>query len=136
MISVCSKCRSKNTRMVRAKGLWQHLTTLLGFYTIHCKDCGARQKIPFYGISIYARCPNCLREDLSDWAEPYRFPPRYQRWLRNFGAKGHRCSPCRINFVSFRPRREDYVPSWRQHGRNERAATPPERKPQEPIRSH
>lgn len=54
-----------------------------------------------------------MREDLSDWSEPYYYPPKYQRFLLNFGAKAHRCSVCRVNFVSFFPRERAFEPSWR-----------------------
>ncbi|MCC6536136.1 MAG: hypothetical protein IT162_01205 [Bryobacterales bacterium] len=61
----------------------------------------------------YARCPGCLREDLTDWEEKYYYPPRWQQALLHFGAKAHRCAVCRKNFVSFRPRRREFVPSWK-----------------------
>lgn len=61
----------------------------------------------------FARCPGCLREDLTDWEEKYYYPPRWQQALLNFGAKAHRCAVCRKNFVSFRPRRREFVPSWK-----------------------
>jgi hypothetical protein len=103
---------------------------IFGFYSMRCRACHHSRTVPFYGLSLYARCPHCLREELSDWAEPYRFPPWYERWLLKIGARAHRCSPCRVNFVSFRPRRADYVPSWRQNDPNERSDTNTRRSPQ------
>ncbi|MEZ5398107.1 MAG: hypothetical protein R2729_00475 [Bryobacteraceae bacterium] len=110
--------------MSRRKGFWNRLASLCGFLVLCCRDCGCRHEIPFWGIGRYARCPHCLREDLSDWSEPYRLPNRFFRALRYFGAREHRCAPCRINFVSFRPRRAAYVPSWRRPESHERSAAP------------
>jgi hypothetical protein len=50
-----------------------------------------------------------LRQDLSDWAEKYYMPGKFYRMLVHFGAKRHRCSACRVNFVSFFPRKAEYV---------------------------
>lgn len=36
-------------------------------------------------------------------------PGKFYRMLVHFGAKRHRCSACRVNFVSFFPRKAEYV---------------------------
>jgi hypothetical protein len=36
-------------------------------------------------------------------------PGKFYRMLLNFGARPHRCSACRVNFVSFFPRKAEYV---------------------------
>ncbi len=54
-----------------------------------------------------------MRTDLTDWEEKYYYPPRWQQALLNFGGKAHRCAVCRYNFVSFRRRQSEFVPSWR-----------------------
>lgn len=75
----------------------------------------------------FARCPGCLREDLTDWEEKYYYPPRWQQALLHVGAKAHRCAVCRKNFVSFRPRRREFVPSWKTRKSDiPRAAAPAE----------
>ena len=61
----------------------------------------------------YAKCPRCLRQDLTDWEEKYYYPPRWQQALLHVGAKAHRCAVCRVNFVAFGRRRSEFVPSWR-----------------------
>jgi hypothetical protein len=61
-----------------------------------------------------ANCPKCFRQDLTDWEEKYNYPPRWQQALLHIGAKAHRCAVCRLNFVSFRRRKSDFVPSWKQ----------------------
>jgi hypothetical protein len=82
----------------------------------------------------YAKCPRCLREDLSEWEEKYYYPPRWQQALLNIGAKAHRCAVCRVNFVSFRRRKMEFVPSWKKKqqmmaaaGRKGPAAVPKEK---------
>jgi len=57
----------------------------------------------------YAHCPRCLRQDLSDWAEKYHMPGKFSRMLLYVGGRRHRCSACRVNFVSFFPRKAEYV---------------------------
>lgn len=83
---------------------------------MRCRDCNHRYRegillLPGMG---YAKCPRCLREDLTDWEEKYYYPPRWQQALLNIGAKAHRCAVCRVNFVSFRRRKAQFVPSWKQ----------------------
>jgi len=58
---------------------------------------------------FYARCPRCLRQDLSTWdLHYYRASFGMRVWML-LGAKRWRCEACRCNFVSLRPRREKYV---------------------------
>jgi hypothetical protein len=77
----------------------------------------------------FAKCPKCLRDDLTDWEERYYYPPRWQQALLHVGGKAHRCGACRHNFVSFRPRKFEFVPSWRskkkQPDKPDEAAEPP-----------
>ncbi len=57
----------------------------------------------------YAKCPRCLRMDLSAW-DPKYYRPSFWMELRVWlGAHRWRCDPCRHNFVSFRPRKLRYV---------------------------
>jgi hypothetical protein len=113
---VCPGCGSKELRLAHCQSLWERFVSIAGYCPIRCKNCGLRfrQGILWLPGMAYARCPQCLREDLTDWEEKYRYPPRYQQMLLHLGARAHRCGPCRNNFVSFRPRRRQYVPSWRQ----------------------
>ena len=94
---------------------------------MRCRDCGHRYQegivwIPGMG---YAKCPTCLREDLTDWEEKYAYPPRWEQALLHIGGKAHRCAVCRKNFVSFLARRREFVPSWRQKPKPD-AGDPPE----------
>lgn len=56
----------------------------------------------------YAKCPKCLRMDLSMWDPKYYRSSLLTSVLVWLGANRWRCEPCRTNFVSFRPRKEKY----------------------------
>jgi len=58
----------------------------------------------------YARCPKCLRFELSTWSEQYYNPPTSTVFLLRMGATPYRCDACRCNFASFRACKER-VPS-------------------------
>jgi hypothetical protein len=109
----CPTCGSTNIRLSKNRNWMEWLGGWLGVYPARCRACGERFRDGTWAPSWFARCPKCFREELSDWAEPYRYPTA-SRWLLKLGAKAHRCSPCRYNFVSFLRRRSNYVPSWRR----------------------
>lgn len=46
--------------------------------------------------------------DLSRWAEDDYYVPLFRRILLRIGAHPYRCEYCRVNFVSFRRRRDRY----------------------------
>jgi len=54
----------------------------------------------------YARCPKCLRFELSTWSEQYYNPPTSTVFLLRMGATPYRCDACRCNFASFRACKE------------------------------
>lgn len=83
------------------------------------------------GVS-YAKCPRCLRQDLTDWEEKYYYPPRWQQALLHVGAKAHRCAVCRVNFVAFGRRRFEFVPSWKLKQQQQAAETVDALKPPGP----
>lgn len=122
----CPACGSGNVKYSRSKTISEKLKSALGYCPVRCRECGHRffEAILWLPGMGFARCPKCLREDLADWDEPYRYPPQWQQLLLKLGAKAHRCPPCRLNFVSFRRRRRAYVPSWKQQGGD---STPPSR---------
>jgi hypothetical protein len=61
----------------------------------------------------YARCPKCLRLELSTWSEQYYRPPAVTVMKLRLGATPYRCDFCRCNFASFRACKERF--SWRRH---------------------
>ena len=115
MLSECPKCGSNRLRFSRSRNLWQRFCSAIGYCAFRCKDCNHRftEGILWLPGFHMARCPKCLREDLSDWSEKYHYPPRYQRALRHVGWKAHRCSICRHNFISIFPRKRQFAPSWK-----------------------
>jgi len=51
----------------------------------------------------FAKCPKCLRPELTSWpAKNYQLP-LWKNLLVTFGATRYRCAACRHRFVSFRP---------------------------------
>jgi hypothetical protein len=62
----------------------------------------------------YARCPECHRMDLNGWTGKTYKPPFFMGIKAQFGAKRWRCEYCRLNFASFRPRKEIFTfKRWR-----------------------
>lgn len=103
----CPSCGSQNIRPARLRNPKEFLSTLAGFQPIRCRNCRTRFTKRVWRPSDvwYARCPKCLRQDLSTWSEgQYRVPPHKIVLLR-FGASPYRCEPCRHNFVAFRRRK-------------------------------
>jgi hypothetical protein len=63
----------------------------------------------------FARCPRCWREDLSRWSRNDYHASFLTDLLLRLGANPYRCEYCRVNFTSFRKRKERYVPKRRKH---------------------
>jgi len=137
MTGNCPSCGSKNLRIARRRSLWEAVLSVFGHCPVRCRDCGHRYRdgiLWLPGIS-YAKCPRCLRTDLTDWEEKYYYPPQWQQALLKIGAKAHRCAVCRVNFVAFGRRKSEFVPSWKQKQQSTTRVAPgpdtPERKEQE-----
>lgn len=121
MDRVCPQCGSKNVKFSHRQTVWETISSIFGYCPMRCRDCQHRYQegilwLPGMG---HAKCPRCYRVDLTDWEEKYYYPPRWQQALLHFGAKAHRCAVCRVNFVSFRPRKREFVPSWRKKPLND-----------------
>lgn len=109
---VCPVCDSHTVKAARPRGFRERLLTLFGYQAAHCLACHHYfLALPTggWGNVTYARCPRCLRMDLSTWDPKYYRTSRWSALKLWFGASRWRCEPCRHNFVSFRPRREKYV---------------------------
>ncbi len=130
----CPYCESSNVRTAHAHGFWERLQELTGIYPFRCRDCGNRFKDDPLGFLsfTFAKCPRCLRSDLTTWdAKHYRAPlsAQLKLWL---GASRWRCEPCRHNFASWRPRRKKYarpaIPEYgaedEKRGANHRGSRP------------
>jgi phage FluMu protein Com len=82
---------------------------LWGAFPARCEDCSTRFRVS--GTSIFhAKCPRCLRQDLAAWDVHHYHTTAWMHLLMFLGAHRWRCEVCRCNFLSFRPRREKYVP--------------------------
>jgi DNA-directed RNA polymerase subunit RPC12/RpoP len=78
---------------------------------LRCLDCQTR----FVGSTLelqelrYAHCPQCDRMDLNQWTGKNYVPPFWAGLCIRMGAKRWRCEYCRINFASFRRRKEVFT---------------------------
>jgi hypothetical protein len=96
----------------KAGGLLDIIREIFGSFRAKCRDCSARFEIGSGGVVsiFYARCPRCMRQDLGAWDERHYHRTWWMALRIGLGAHRWRCDVCRANFVSFRPRRQKYVP--------------------------
>lgn len=75
---------------------------------MRCKLCKKRFSTSIWDGQTwkYARCPKCLRFELSTWSEQYYNPPTKTIFFLRMGGTPYRCDTCRCNFVSFRACKE------------------------------
>jgi hypothetical protein len=87
------------------------LLILSGGFNTNCRDCGHIFVARPFGLlhSLWANCPRCYRLDLATWDPAYYRSTLWMRIRVFFGAHHWRCEPCRVNFVSFRPRKQRYL---------------------------
>lgn len=116
MSLVCPKCGSRNLRHSHVRRSAERLGTLFGVQPIRCRVCRTRFVARTWRFADlrYAKCPKCMRMDLSGWAETHYRVPVYKSFLMMLGANPYRCEYCRHNFVSFRQRKERFRFSRRQ----------------------
>ncbi len=121
----CPSCGSRRIRSARLSGFAEHIKSVVGLIPFRCRECDARFESFLLDFSLwrYARCPKCLRTDLSTWSEHYYRPPFGTRLFLRLGATPYRCEFCRCNFASFRACKERF--SWRKRpeetGQSEKA---------------
>ena len=85
---------------------------------LRCLDCGKRFIGPTFVWAdlFFARCPACRRMDLNGWTGKNYDPPFWVRSKVALGAKKWRCEYCRLNFASFRKRKEVFTfKRWKQY---------------------
>jgi len=114
-IVVCPQCGSKQLRVSRIRGFRERFRSIVGILPFRCRQCEHRFESAIWSLSTvrYARCPKCLRMELSTWSEQYYNPPRTTILKLRMGATPYRCEFCRCNFASFRACKERF--SWRRH---------------------
>jgi DNA-directed RNA polymerase subunit RPC12/RpoP len=100
----CPNCGQQNIRSSTVRGIPERLRSVLGIFPFRCRNCGQRFFAPLWRPSLvrYARCPKCMRTNLSKWSERYYHPPLRVIFKLRMGALPYRCDACRHNFASFR----------------------------------
>jgi len=87
---------------------------------LRCLDCKKRfiARSFFWDDLVYARCPVCHRMDLNGWTgKTFTNPPFRVALKISFGARRWRCEYCRLNFASFRKRKEVFTfRRWKKFG--------------------
>jgi hypothetical protein len=103
----CANCGSKQIRRARYVNWRERLRGILGIHPFRCRKCGHRFLISvwLFGKLRFAKCPRCLGLELTTWSSRFYRADFLKRSLVIFGAQKYRCTPCRCNFVSFRPRK-------------------------------
>jgi DNA-directed RNA polymerase subunit RPC12/RpoP len=78
---------------------------------LRCLDCKTRFVTRTLILSDlrYSRCPRCHRMDLNGWTGKTFIPPFFMALKVYFGGKKWRCEYCRLNFASFRTRKEVFT---------------------------
>ncbi len=103
----CANCGSKQIRRARYANWAERLRGIIGIHPFRCRRCTHRFSVSIwlFGKLRYAKCPRCLRLELTTWSRRYYKVGLGKNFLIAFGAQKYRCPSCRCNFVSFRPRK-------------------------------
>ena len=101
----CPDCGGSNIRRSRYLNFRERLGAFFNVYPFRCRDCGTRFRADVLMIKrvLFAKCPRCLRLELTTWSRHSFRPTLSQNVLVLLGAQRYRCSGCRFNFVAFRP---------------------------------
>jgi hypothetical protein len=110
----CPSCGSSNLRSSQVRGSAEKFKSFFGFLPFRCRQCSERFTSTIWNLRVirYARCPKCLRMELSTWSEQFYLAPLSTRLFLRMGATPYRCEFCRCNFASFRRCKERF--SWRK----------------------
>ena len=109
MVPMCPHCNSRKFRVLRARSWKDRVAEYLGSFRLRCADCGTNYRKTWSPKDyLYAKCPKCLRTDLTFWSPQYYRPPLVVSLKLAFGARRLRCEVCRHNFASFRLLRTRY----------------------------
>jgi DNA-directed RNA polymerase subunit RPC12/RpoP len=120
MSVACPKCGSRFLRPSRTRSLSEQTGLFRLVSPYRCLDCKERFVAPMivWGDLFFARCPLCRRMDLNAWTgKTYTDPPAWVALKVHLGAKRWRCEYCRLNFASFRKRKEVFsFQRWKKLG--------------------
>ena len=108
MSVACPKCGSRFLRESRRRK-----TDKITWFTaaLRCQHCHTRFIARTFVFSDlrFAHCPKCRRMDLNSWSGKTYEPPFFMKLRIALGAKRWRCEYCRVNFASFRRRKEIFT---------------------------
>jgi DNA-directed RNA polymerase subunit RPC12/RpoP len=107
----CVSCGSTDLRRSRIHSMLEWLQTMVGTYPFRCLRCNARFSLNIWLLPrlAFAKCPKCLRPEVTSWpTKSYRLP-LWKSLMVTFGARKYRCAGCRHRFVSFRPTQKPLV---------------------------
>lgn len=118
MSASCPNCGSRYLNLAHFRSVAERLSALFGNRPLRCGDCHKR----FIGQTfvwrdlLYCKCPRCFRMDLNTWREEHYQARGWKAFLLHFGGHRMRCEYCRLNFVSFRDRKERFTfHRWLRH---------------------
>jgi hypothetical protein len=129
MALACPKCGSRHLRPARYQNLEERLNALRFISPLRCRDCRTRfiSKTVFLEDLFYARCPECDRMDLNGWTGKTYKATGWTHMKVLLGAHKWRCEYCRLNFASFRTRKEPFTFSrWKKRNPGDVAEKPAE----------
>ena len=108
MALTCPNCGSRHLRPSRYQNSQERVNAFRFISPLRCQDCKTRfvSRTVFFEDLFYARCPRCDRMDLNDWSPKSNTPSAWTAFKIVMGARRWRCEYCRINFASFRGRKE------------------------------
>lgn len=111
MSLACPKCGSRFLRDSRPRNFKEKWDRLRFISPLRCQDCQTRFVTRTLILSDlrYARCPGCHRMDLNGWTGNTYEPPFLVGLKVALGGKRWRCEYCRLNFSSFRRRKEVFT---------------------------
>lgn len=107
----CPSCGSRFLRESRPRNGDEKFGWLSLKSPLRCLDCQTRfvARTLVFSDFRYARCPKCHRMDLNGWTGKTYDPPLFMGLKVQMGANKWRCEYCRVNFASFRPRKEVFT---------------------------
>ncbi len=107
----CPKCGSRFLRESQPRDAAEKLARWRFVSPLRCLDCKTRfvaSTLSFADLR-WAHCPQCDRMDLNSWTGKNYSAPFWMGLWATLGANRWRCEYCRINFASFRKRKEVFT---------------------------
>jgi hypothetical protein len=107
---ICPKCGSSSLRRSRRVDVREMTRMMMGIYPFRCNACNDRFWVSVWLFSVWkwAKCPLCLSLNLTNWPKRHYHSSLWTQLLTALGAQKQRCSRCRHNFLSFRPRSPEF----------------------------